>query len=98
MADTPEIREHMEVIGSDGAQVGIVDHLDDQGRIKLAKSGSADGKHHYIDTDLVDHVDEHVHLNVTAEDAMEEWDDEDLELDDEEETEDDDIKATADNE
>lgn len=79
MAATSQIREHMEVLGSDDEHVGTVDHLDDQGRIKLTKSDSSDGKHHFLDAGLVDHVDEHVHLNVTAEEAMEEWDD-DMEL------------------
>jgi hypothetical protein len=82
MADTSDIREHMEVIGSDGQHVGTVDHLDDQGRIKLTKSDSSDGQHHYLDMDLVDHVDQHVHLNVSAEEAKEEWSGDDLELED----------------
>lgn len=70
MADNMNIREHMEVIGSDGGHVGTVDHLDGESRIKLARSDSADGKHHYIPTDWVDHVDSHVHLNKPADEAM----------------------------
>jgi hypothetical protein len=90
MVATSEIREHMEVIGADGEHVGTVDHMDN-GRIKLTKSDSSDGQHHYLDMGLVDHIDDHVHLNVSAEDAMNEWSGDDLEL------EDDDASTVADN-
>jgi hypothetical protein len=90
MAAISDIREHMEVVGSDGQHVGTVDHMDDQGRIKLTKSDSSDGQHHYLDMDLVDHVDQHVHLSVSAEEAKEEWSDDSLDLDE------DDTAATAD--
>ncbi len=85
MPAASDIREHMAVIGSDGAHVGTVDHLADDGRIKLTKSDSSDGAHHLIGADLVDHVDEHVHLNVTADEAMEQW--EEIDEDDEDEDE-----------
>ncbi len=68
--NTDQIREHMEVIGSDGAHVGTVDHLDGEDRIKLTKNDSADGEHHFIPTAWVDHVDEHVHLNRPADQAV----------------------------
>jgi hypothetical protein len=84
MVATSDIREHMEVIGADGLHVGTVDHLDG-GRIKLTRSDSSDGQHHYLDVGLVDHVDQHVHLNVSAEEAMEEFGGDNLELDEEEE-------------
>ena len=45
------IKEHMEVIGADGAHVGTVDEVDGD-RIKLTKAdsgmGSQAGKHHYL--------------------------------------------------
>jgi hypothetical protein len=41
--DKSQIREHMKVVGSDGRSIGSVD------KIKLSKSGSADGQHHFID-------------------------------------------------
>jgi hypothetical protein len=51
-----EIKEHMEVIGADGAHIGTVDRLEDN-RIKLTKKdsgeGSHKGHHHYIDRKLV---------------------------------------------
>ena len=45
-----EIREHMKVVGKDGAQVGTVDRVEGN-RIKLTKG--SDGQHHYIDAQLV---------------------------------------------
>ncbi|MGE0174920.1 MAG: DUF2171 domain-containing protein [Oligoflexales bacterium] len=52
--------------GTDGVHVGTVDHVD--GRyIKLKKSDSDDGQHHWIPLEWVDHVDEKaVHLSRTA--------------------------------
>ena len=73
MIDTGAIREHMEVIGSDGDHVGRVDHLHGD-QIELAKLDLAGGfKHHMIPVSWVDHVDEHVHLNVTTDDAKTRW-------------------------
>jgi hypothetical protein len=73
MIQTTQIREHMEVKGSDGEHVGRVDHvLGDE--IELAKMDLAGGfKHHLIPLSWVDHVDEHVHLNVTKDDAKAGW-------------------------
>jgi hypothetical protein len=64
------IREHMEVVGSDGAHVGTVDHLEGVDRIKLTREDSFDGKHHFIPTDMVDHVDRYVHLNRPADEVI----------------------------
>jgi hypothetical protein len=55
------IREDMEVLASDGSRVGIVDGVEG-GRIKLTRKDSPDGEHHYVDLDVVERVDEHVHL------------------------------------
>ena len=74
MAKTEDIEEHMEVLGSDGKHVGIVDHLEGAARIKLAKDDpKAGGRHHFIPLDWVDRVDAHVHLNKPSRDAMAEW-------------------------
>ena len=72
MADLSQIKEHQAVIGSDGAHVGTVDHASD-GQIKLTRNDSADGKHHLIPGDWVERLDEHVHLNVTSEEAKARW-------------------------
>ncbi|MDI1327455.1 MAG: DUF2171 domain-containing protein [Brevundimonas sp.] len=73
MVDPSQIREHLEVVGSDGEHVGRVDHvLGDQ--IELARLDLADGfKHHMIPVSWVDHVGEHVHLNVTRDEARARW-------------------------
>ena len=74
MDETPEIQEHMEVLGSDGKHVGIVDSLDDPDRIKLTRHDPKSGnKHHFIPLDWVDHVDSCVHLNKSSRDAMAQW-------------------------
>ncbi len=74
MDKTEDIEEHMEVLGSDGKHVGIVDHLEGADRIKLAKDDpKAGGQHHFIPVDWVDHVDAHVHLNKPSRDAMAQW-------------------------
>ena len=56
MADMSKIKEHMEVIGADGAHVGPVDRVEGH-RIKLTKrdsgEGSHKGHHHYVPAGLV---------------------------------------------
>jgi hypothetical protein len=56
MTDASKIKEHMEVIGADGAHVGAVDRVEGK-RIKLTKKDSGEGRHkghhHYIDLSLV---------------------------------------------
>lgn len=42
-----QIREHQEVVDDAGQHVGTVDHVDGD-RIKLARSDSSDGQHHYV--------------------------------------------------
>ncbi len=77
------IKEHMQVLGSDGILVGVVDHLEGRDRIKLTRNDSADGQHHFIDAGLVDHVDDSVHLSKTADEVMGAWEsDADLALED----------------
>lgn len=74
MASGMKLKEHMEVVGSDGKHVGIVDRLEDDGRIKLAKADpKAGGKHHFIPRDWVVRVGAHVHLGKTSREAMEQW-------------------------
>jgi hypothetical protein len=77
MATASEIKERMEVLGSDGEHVGTVDRVEEDEMIRLANDDAPDGKYHYIPVDFVDRVDEQVHLSLTAEEAVEEWEDED---------------------
>jgi hypothetical protein len=74
MFNKSEIKEHMEVLGSDGQHVGTVDHLEGSSDIKLAKSDpKAGGKHHLIPLAWVAHVDQHVHLNRMSKDVQQQW-------------------------
>jgi len=72
MQDTAKIREHMPVFGSCGNKVGDVDHLEGE-QIKLTKSCSPDGMHHFIPTSWVDTVDDAVRLNKDCGAAQKEW-------------------------
>ena len=74
MANPHDIKAHMEVLGSDGKHVGIVDNMEGSERIKLTKNDpKAGGKHHFIPLDWVERVGTHVHLNRTSRDAMAQW-------------------------
>ena len=70
MADISKVKEHMEVIGADGAHVGTVDRVEGK-RIKLTKAdsgeGSHKGHHHFIDGALVAEVEgQKVRLSANA--------------------------------
>lgn len=66
MFSNSQIREHMEVVGSDGAHVGTVDHMEGDEQVKLTRSDSTDGQHHFLPIDMIDRVDQKVHLKVPA--------------------------------
>jgi hypothetical protein len=68
------IKEHMEVVGSDGKHVGTVDHMEGN-KLKLTKSDpSAGGVHHFLAVDQIGHVEQgKVCLNVPASQAMKTW-------------------------
>ena len=73
MVDPSQIRESLEVLGSDGAHVGRVDHVRGD-QIELAKLDLGAGfKHHMIPVSWVDYVDAHVHLNVTKDQTRARW-------------------------
>lgn len=56
--------EHLQVKDVNGEHVGTVDHMDGE-RVKLTKTDSADGQHHYLSLDQVESVDDvAVYLNV----------------------------------
>jgi len=69
-----QIKEHMEVIGADGAHIGTVDHLEGD-RIKLTKKDSGEGAHkghhHYISTASVADIEgNQVRLSANADVAV----------------------------
>jgi hypothetical protein len=64
MFDKWRIKEHMEVMGSDGQHLGTVDEVDGD-VIKLTKSDSADGRHHTVSAGQIDRVeDNRLYLNI----------------------------------
>lgn len=74
--DTTQIKEHMEVVGSDGQHVGIVDKLEGE-RLKLTHHDSqAEGKHHFLPLIAVASVGEFVTLSMSAEAAKAQWEEE----------------------
>jgi len=74
MIQPSEIREHMEVVGSDGGHVGRVDHVMGD-EIELTKMDLGSGfKHHLIPLSWVDHVEEDkLCLNMTKDAAKDAW-------------------------
>ena len=74
MIEADRIREHMEVVGSDGKHVGKVDHVLGS-EIELAKFDLGAGlKHHLIPISWVEDVaDDKVRLSKTSDAAKAEW-------------------------
>ena len=76
MVDVAQIKEHAEVVGSDGTHVGTVDKVRGD-RIVLTKSDTdAGGHHHSIPSRWIQTVDTKVTLSKTAEEAKSHWRDE----------------------
>ena len=74
MIDASQIREHMEVVGSDGGHVGKVDHVRGS-EIELAKLDLGSGfKHHMIPVSWVERLDgDKLCLNLTKDEAKAQW-------------------------
>ena len=74
MIQASQIREHMEVIGSDGGHVGKVDHVQGD-QIELSKMDLGSGfKHHLIPITWVETVqDDKLCLNMTKDAAKAAW-------------------------
>ena len=74
--DPSQIKEHMEVVGSDNEHVGIVDKIEGE-RIKLTHHDSqAMGKHHFLPISAVASVGEFVTLSMSAAEATSQWEEE----------------------
>ena len=69
MSSLEQVREHMEIIGADGAHLGTVDHVDGD-RIKMIRADSGiahKDHHHYIPAGLVAEVEgDKVRLSANA--------------------------------
>jgi len=74
MVDSSKIREHMEVIGSDGQPVGKVDRVEGN-RIKLKNNDpAAQGQNRYIPLDSVSSVEGNsIRLSQNAQEAKRQW-------------------------
>ncbi len=71
-----KVKEHQEVVGSDGSHVGTVDKVRGD-RIILTKNDSdAGGRHHSIPSSWLKSVDDKVTLSKTADEAKKAWRDE----------------------
>jgi hypothetical protein len=74
MVTPNSIKEHMEVVGSDGVHVGTVDHMEGADELKLTRSDQdADDQHHFIPLAWVDRVDQKVHLRQSGAEAKARW-------------------------
>jgi hypothetical protein len=72
--DSSQIRDQMEVLGSDGGHVGVVDAIEG-GRLKLTRQDAlAGGMHHYVSLDQVASVEGgSVRLSRPAAEAIANW-------------------------
>ena len=69
-AQTLRIHPHMPVLDSRGNRIGTVDRVEDDSEIKLTRTDSPDGLHHYIPLDWVDTIDSSVRLNRMSADVL----------------------------
>ena len=74
MIQSSQIREHMEVVGSDGGHIGKVDKVMGE-EIELAKFDMGSGlKHHMIPVSWVEQIeDDKICLNMTKDAAKAAW-------------------------
>ena len=75
--DLTALRENMEVVGSDGGHVGVIDHVLD-GQLKLNRQDreARDGQHHLVPLSWVSSIDnagDRVMLNLSKEEATSRW-------------------------
>lgn len=65
------IKPHMPVVCSNDGEFATVDHVEGSEAIKLTRDES--GQHHYIPLDWVTMVDDKVHIDRPADQAMDKW-------------------------
>jgi hypothetical protein len=71
MMNASQIKDHMPVVCSKNGQFAVVDHMEGNDTIKLARD--AKGQHHYIPLSWVQSVDDKVHIDRTGDEAMRDW-------------------------
>lgn len=74
MVNPQQIQPQMPVVCSNNGQFAVVDHMEGNETIKLARDKS--GKHHYIPLEWVTFVDDKVHVDRPGKQAMQEWSEE----------------------
>lgn len=67
------VREHMEVVGADGAHIGTVDGTRGDRIILTRSDPSSGGHHHSIPCAWIDRVEDKVKLSITGDEAHERW-------------------------
>jgi len=67
-----DIRPHMDVVGSCGNKLGVVDCVEGD-RVKLTKNDSPDGRHHFIPLGWVECVDSQVRLKKNSVETFQGW-------------------------
>lgn len=66
MFEKLRIKQHMEVTDASGQHLGTVDEVEDN-RIKLTRTDSNDGLHHYVPIDDIEKIaDNRIYLKQTA--------------------------------
>ena len=71
-----QVKEHQEVVGSDGQHVGTVDKVRGDRIILTKNDKDAGGQHHSIPCSWITSVDDKVTVNKTADEAKQAWRDE----------------------
>lgn len=71
MIEFSSIREHMEVVGSDGKHIGKVDHVLGSD-LELTRSLGV-GSHHLLPLTYIASVDDKVRLSITEDEAKDRW-------------------------
>ena len=71
-----KVTEHMEVMGSDGQKIGVVDKVAGDRIILTKNDENAGGHHHSIPCSWIESVDDKLTVNKTREEAMSAWRDE----------------------
>jgi hypothetical protein len=70
MINPTRIQKHMDVVSSKNEPLGMVDHILGA-NLKLARD--VVGQHHYVPMSWIDHIDDKVHLALTANDVERLW-------------------------
>ena len=74
MIQASQIRDHMQIVGSDGQQLGSVERVNGSSRIKFTRKGVADGADHFIPLDWVAAVEgQTVRLSKSSHDVQQEF-------------------------